>query len=627
PTLRIRDYGPGLSHDDVFNVYTKYGASTKRSSDEVVGMLGIGSKSGFSYADSFTIVSWHGGHRRTYVAVLDESEKGAINLLEDVECDATDTGLEIQIAVKSGDIYDFERTARKLFRHFDPRPEINIELPAAPDEVTRLSHGLITPGGGEWIAIMGCVPYRINLGQLDEREIPRCLSSMSGQLKFAIGDVQINASREELKYSPLTKAALVEKFTALVDEYVTHALKQLEAGVFDDWQSRLRVQVLSKLDLPLPEKWKPLAESFAKVSYTCDQFGIIHNKAACTRLLVTEDTTLLIDDTGLDLSGYYLSHDDYIVRDSLGGKTPEQLRAVLDDVLKQSGLTGVKIELLSTKHWTAPVVPQKRKTNPKHRARMFTLDPDGDFAAPWSDNWEAVTRVPTPDDVFVLIEGFKPDEYSDFWAHYRADKLLCRAFGIDLPSVYGYKTTEKRPVLESACEGTSYREWRKTLAAKLLTPENIALVEQYHCANPNPDSSYYRMSMPTDARRKWLVEQLGDAHPISELIVRCHTADRALHKLYSDDSNTITESVLSALSQRLSLTWNKSEIKVAFDELRGLYPLLRRAGFVELWGHDYGGRLSPDEKSARDEWLDYVQMVDTVHNRTVSNVVQLVSVP
>ena len=65
PTLCVRDYGPGLSHSDVFEVFTQYGASSKRQDDVTVGSFGIGSKSGFAYADSFTIVSRHAGQQRT----------------------------------------------------------------------------------------------------------------------------------------------------------------------------------------------------------------------------------------------------------------------------------------------------------------------------------------------------------------------------------------------------------------------------------------------------------------------------------------------------------------------------------------------------------------------------------
>lgn len=610
PTLRIRDYGPGLSHEDVFNVYTQYGASTKRNSDDVVGMLGIGSKSGFAYADSFTIISWHDGRKRTYVAVLDESEKGAINLLDDVACDAADTGVEIQIAVRPGDIHDFERTARRLFRHFNPRPSINIELPALPDEITRLTNGAISPGHGEWIATMGCVPYRINIGALDEREVPRCLSAMNGQLQFNIGEVQINASREELKYSATTKAALVAKLTALVDEYVTHALKQLEAGLFSGWESRLRVQVLAKLDLPLPEKWKPLAESFAKVTYTYDQFSILHNKAACTRLQVTSSTCLLIDDTGLDLSGYYFAHDDYVVRSA--GKTADELRAILDAVLAASGLTGVAIELLSSKHWTAPEQPKKRKTNPKHRARMFRLIEDGSFCAPWSDCWEPILRTPTVDDVYVVLESFKPVEYKRFFHDYREDKQLMEGFGLKMPEVFGYKTTEKKPVDTSKVEGTDYAAWRDGLVARLLTPENLAKIELYWQAHPHSENSYYSETLPSGKGLKWITNRFGVTHPIIAWVTSCLDAAAAIKD----------EGPLAALAGRAGLTWDKSAAAAESKALRKRYPLLRRAGFSDLWGEPYNA----DGREAREEWACYVEMVDA-KLAPANNVVQLKSVP
>jgi hypothetical protein len=42
PTFRVRDFGPGLSEEDIRTVYALYGASTKRNSNEVVGQLGLG---------------------------------------------------------------------------------------------------------------------------------------------------------------------------------------------------------------------------------------------------------------------------------------------------------------------------------------------------------------------------------------------------------------------------------------------------------------------------------------------------------------------------------------------------------------------------------------------------------
>jgi len=610
PTLRIRDYGPGLSHDDVFNVYTQYGKSTKRDSNDVVGQLGIGSKSGFAYSDSFTITSWHDGTKRIYAATLGEDEKGSINLLDETSCEPTETGVEIQIATKPEDRMEFERTARRLFQHMTPRPVINIELPALPNEQTVLTNGTITPGGGEWVAVMGCVPYRVNLAQLDERLVNKCLANLSGVLTFDIGGVAMSASREELKYTAATKAALVDKFNALIDEFVTHALQQLDAGVFTGWETRLRVQVLAKLDLPLPEKWKEFAEGFAKVTYSPDDFTIIHNKSACTRLMVSSDTRLLIDDSGRELSGYYLGCDDYVVRST--SKTPEELRATLDAVLVTSGLVGVRIELLSTMNWVAPIVPVKKKANPKHRARMFRLVPSSSkYKAPWSEHWEPELRVPTKDDVFVVIEGFKAEDYQEFFTDHRDDRALAMSFGVAMPDVYGYKTTEKKPVDQSIIEGTGYLKWRQTFIASLLTPENLARIELHYRSN-HTSGRYNALTMPSDKQLKWLVGKLGDQHPIVKLCIDSMQANKELCASQAD---------VRTLAHRAGFTYEKSEAAKLLETIKASYPLLRRNGFTNLWS-DYSG--AADE---REDWADYVQLCDARNAPAINNVVQLKSVP
>jgi HSP90 family molecular chaperone len=55
----IRDYGTGLSDEDVRNVFSGIGISTKRDSNEVIGCFGIGSLSPFSVSDSFTVTSYY----------------------------------------------------------------------------------------------------------------------------------------------------------------------------------------------------------------------------------------------------------------------------------------------------------------------------------------------------------------------------------------------------------------------------------------------------------------------------------------------------------------------------------------------------------------------------------------
>lgn len=106
PTLTIRDYGFGLSEFDIYNVFSSYGESTKRNTNDQVGMMGLGSKSAFCYSDSFTIISHFEGVKKSYLAYIDETNIGKVMMVDEQSTD--ETGVEIQVPVKSYDCYQFE---------------------------------------------------------------------------------------------------------------------------------------------------------------------------------------------------------------------------------------------------------------------------------------------------------------------------------------------------------------------------------------------------------------------------------------------------------------------------------------------------------------------------------------
>jgi hypothetical protein len=593
PVLRIRDYGTGLSHDDMFAVFTQYGSSTKRGSDDVVGMLGIGSKSGFAYADTFTVISRHGGHQRTYVAALDESEKGTLSLLDDRECEADDTGIEIQITSKSEDVYTWQNRARRIYKHFEPRPTINVELPEPPSEITRLEHGTIVNGdGGNWIAVMGCVPYRVNLEQLEETRLPKCLRELSGQLHFTIGEVQPSASREELKYTKATKEALVEKFTSLVDEYVTQALKALEADVLTEWEKRLSVRVLHKLNLPLPEQWKDYATAYVQVVYDDKSgFTILHNAAVTTRVTLDADTKLWIDDAGRDLKGYNFSVDDYVVRGR--GRTPAEVRTLLDAALAASKLTGVTICLLSTRDWAEWRVPKKKTSNPKHRARMFKLVDAGKVDRA-SDRWEVVVREPEDTDVWVELEAFLPTIGSGSWfSSYKHAIALAEKIGVPVPEVYGYKTTAAKPLDTTKLAGQSWEDWNKAFTTTLQSQYGH-LLEWHHWTTPEWSynmETYRFFANLTGKDASTLESALGTSHPIAALARKTYDIRQ--------DAKKISEALAYLRERGLGPTWKKSEAKQEIDAAMDLYPLLS-LGISHL----------ADKTGSGPSWIEYIKLID-----------------
>lgn len=232
PTLRVRDYGPGIVEEDIFNVYCRYGNSTKRNTNTAVGMLGIGCKSGFAYSDAFTVVSYHGGMKKTYTAFIDPTNLGQMTKLAEQEC-GDETGIEIQIPVQMSDVPAFISKAQQLFKYFNPRPEINCNLP---------TRGYTTQGTG-WalrsgensdtdrgpVAVMGNIGYPIKTERLDK--LPDRLKGMLNtniDMLFPIGAVSIAASREDLEYTEKTVNAIKTCLEMCLRELEVNLKKSLD---------------------------------------------------------------------------------------------------------------------------------------------------------------------------------------------------------------------------------------------------------------------------------------------------------------------------------------------------------------------------------------------------------------
>ena len=87
PHFSIRDYGTGLNHDQVTNIYTTYFESTKTDSNDFIGALGLGSKSPFSYTDNFTVTAIKDGRKGIYTAFINEKSVPSIALMMEEETD------------------------------------------------------------------------------------------------------------------------------------------------------------------------------------------------------------------------------------------------------------------------------------------------------------------------------------------------------------------------------------------------------------------------------------------------------------------------------------------------------------------------------------------------------------
>ena len=236
PVFRVRDHGPGMSPDTVEQTYIMYGDSTSRDNERAIGGMGIGSKAGFAYGDSFVVTSWNGGRKRTYSCVIDESRRGELACIDDVECQADEHGVEISVPVLPGDFEKFERCALDVLKHFEPRPLIN-GTPYVSDTAR-----LFGDEKGKWFVsrkddrynsrpniILGNIEYVIDSDLVDGlKELQRKQGIDFGRLVLIAspGDVDIAASRENLEYTERTKKWILSSLEAITDDALVAECKR-----------------------------------------------------------------------------------------------------------------------------------------------------------------------------------------------------------------------------------------------------------------------------------------------------------------------------------------------------------------------------------------------------------------
>ena len=224
PWFAIRDFGTGLSHDQVKNIYTTYFESTKTDSNAFIGALGLGSKSPFSYTDNFTVTAIKDGHKGIYTAFINDSGVPSIALMAE-ESTSDAPGVEIKFSVNErGDYEKFRQEADYVYRYFEKVPKITgnkftvTKLEYESRDIIPGVHSYKRTGYGSNVsrAVMGNIAYPIdvpnaqkNLGTLTS------LLECGLEIHFGIGELDFQASREGLSYIQTTIDSIKNKLETL----------------------------------------------------------------------------------------------------------------------------------------------------------------------------------------------------------------------------------------------------------------------------------------------------------------------------------------------------------------------------------------------------------------------------
>lgn len=217
PSFKIRDFGPGMSHQDIMSVYTTFFESTKTNNNDVVGCLGLGSKSPFGVADSFTVTSYYNGVKTIYSSFLNDARIPSIAKFAEVETDE-ENGLEIEVAIKEDNFRTFAREVNNQLKYFKVKPIVrgnaDFEWHAEEEYLYEGTGWKMVKGGNGPRVVQGQIQYPISTRDMGKVYDTASLAvqellNRSVLFEVAIGEVNIAPSREALSYDERTSRNIV----------------------------------------------------------------------------------------------------------------------------------------------------------------------------------------------------------------------------------------------------------------------------------------------------------------------------------------------------------------------------------------------------------------------------------
>lgn len=220
PRFSVRDYGTGLDHAEMTNIYTTYFESTKTNSNDFVGALGLGSKTPFSYTDNFTVTAIKDGVQRIYSAYLNDHGVPSIALMCESNTDEPN-GVAVEFAViNQTDFRKFRDEAAEVYSWFKIVPNVESAVDFTVTQREYASKDII-PGVHQLknrsyyhhgsYAVMGNIAYPIEIPSTEINDTNRNLFEMLRcglVLEFPIGALDFQPSREGLSYIKQTISAI-----------------------------------------------------------------------------------------------------------------------------------------------------------------------------------------------------------------------------------------------------------------------------------------------------------------------------------------------------------------------------------------------------------------------------------
>ena len=211
----VEDFGIGLDADDVKNIISKYGKSTKRNSSTELGMMGLGFKAPLAYTSSFYFVCRKDGMERKYM-MYEGEDVNTIDLLYETPTDQPN-GVKVIVPIKYGDRYDFKKKIREQLAYFE---SVYFDVEDIKNNFTIVRHQHFQfselASNSNLHICLDNVYYPLDFSKLGIDSI-----SLPVALRFSLTDgIFPTPNRESIRYTQEAKTIILKRLQQAADYFI-----------------------------------------------------------------------------------------------------------------------------------------------------------------------------------------------------------------------------------------------------------------------------------------------------------------------------------------------------------------------------------------------------------------------
>jgi len=215
----VEDFGIGLDDDDVINIISKYGKSTKRDSNTELGMMGLGFKAPLAYSSSFYFVARKDGMERKYM-MYEGEDTNSIDLLYE-KATSEPNGVKVIVPVGYSDRYSFTSKIKEQLAYFE---NVYFEVDSSWGRVDndfiihRAEHFQYSSlaQNNDMHLCLDNVSYPIDWEKLGISRI-----NLKVALRFSLSDGLFpTPNREALRYTQEAKQVILKKIATVADVFM-----------------------------------------------------------------------------------------------------------------------------------------------------------------------------------------------------------------------------------------------------------------------------------------------------------------------------------------------------------------------------------------------------------------------